>query len=73
MLARALASAPLFAFDTETDTTDEMTANLVGLSFAIGAGEAYLHSRRTQRDAEGDEPARQLPLEARDRRDCARR
>ncbi len=41
MLARALASAPLFAFDTETDTTDEMTANLVGLSFAIGAGEAY--------------------------------
>jgi DNA polymerase-1 len=62
VLARALASAPLFAFDTETDTTDEMTANLVGLSFAIGAGEAYYIPVGHGATPEGEEPARQLPL-----------
>ena len=62
VLARALASAALFAFDTETDTTDEMTANLVGLSFAIGAGEAYYIPVGHGTTADGEEPARQLPL-----------
>ena len=62
MLARALASAPLFAFDIETDTTDEMTANLVGLSFAIGAGEAYYIPVGHGATPDGEEPARQLPL-----------
>ena len=62
VLARALASAPLFAFDTETDTTDEMTANLVGLSFAIGAGEAYYIPVGHGATPEGEEQARQLPL-----------
>ncbi|HEY7094778.1 MAG TPA: DNA polymerase I [Ktedonobacterales bacterium] len=62
VLARALASAPLFAFDTETDTTDEMTANLVGLSFAIGAGEAYYIPVGHGATPDGEEPARQLPL-----------
>jgi DNA polymerase-1 len=62
VLARALAAAPLFAFDTETDTTDEMTANLVGLSFAIGAGEAYYIPVGHTATPEGDEPVRQLPL-----------
>ena len=38
-LAR-LASAELFAFDTETDRLDYMEAELVGVSFAIEAGEA---------------------------------
>ena len=41
VLARALAAAPLFAFDTETDGTDEIHANLVGMSFSSGEGEAY--------------------------------
>jgi DNA polymerase-1 len=62
VLARALASAPLFAFDTETDTTDEMTANLVGLSFAIGAGEAFYIPVGHGATPEGDTPAQQLPL-----------
>jgi len=62
VLARALASAPLFAFDTETDTTDEMTANLVGLSFAIGAGEAYYIPVGHRTTADGAEAPRQLPL-----------
>jgi DNA polymerase-1 len=62
VLARALASAPLFAFDTETDTTDEMTANLVGLSFAIGAGEAYYIPVGHGATPDGEEPARQPPL-----------
>ncbi len=32
--------APLVAFDTETDSLDYMSANLVGLSLAVGEGEA---------------------------------
>ncbi|CAM3957086.1 DNA polymerase I [Vibrio aerogenes CECT 7868] len=35
-----LKAASLFAFDTETDGLDYMTANLVGLSFATEEGEA---------------------------------
>ena len=35
-----LSVAPLFAFDTETDSLDYMQANIVGLSFAIEAGKA---------------------------------
>ncbi|PLR33592.1 DNA polymerase I [Chimaeribacter californicus] len=35
-----LSAAELFAFDTETDSLDTLTANLVGLSFAIEPGKA---------------------------------
>lgn len=35
-----LSEAPLFAFDTETTSIDAMQARLVGLSFAVTAGEA---------------------------------
>ncbi len=35
-----LKTAELIAFDTETDSLDYMVANLIGLSFAIGEGEA---------------------------------
>ena len=35
-----LAAAPLISFATETDSLDYMQAQLVGLSFAIGPGEA---------------------------------
>ncbi len=35
-----LKKAPLFAFDTETDSLDNVTANMVGLSFAIEPGVA---------------------------------
>ena len=35
-----LASAELFAFDTETDGLDYMQAKIVGVSFAVTAGEA---------------------------------
>jgi len=38
-LAR-LAAAPLISFDTETDSLDYLRARLVGLSFAVSAGEA---------------------------------
>ncbi|MCP1108247.1 DNA polymerase I [Serratia nevei] len=38
-LAR-LKKAEVFAFDTETDGLDTLTANLIGLSFAIAPGEA---------------------------------
>lgn len=35
-----LKKAPVFAFDTETDSLDTLTANLVGMSFAVTAGDA---------------------------------
>jgi DNA polymerase-1 len=63
VLARALASAKLFSFDTETDTTDEITARLVGLSFALGPGEAYYIPVGHTATPDGAEPARQLSLE----------
>ncbi|MGD8908389.1 MAG: DNA polymerase I [Chromatiales bacterium] len=37
---KRLRQAPLFAFDTETTSLDYMTAELVGLSFALEPGEA---------------------------------
>jgi DNA polymerase I len=35
-----LAAAPLISFDTETDSLDYMRARIVGVSFAVAAGEA---------------------------------
>ncbi|WP_092519513.1 DNA polymerase I [Xenorhabdus japonica] len=35
-----LKQAPAFSFDTETDGLDTLTANLVGMSFAIAVGES---------------------------------
>ncbi len=40
-LAEALSKAPVISFDTETTSTDEMTAGLVGISLAMKAGEGY--------------------------------
>ena len=40
-LARELESAPKFAFDTETTSTDARTARLVGMSFATAPGKAW--------------------------------
>ncbi|MDQ4430973.1 DNA polymerase I [Yokenella regensburgei] len=37
---KKLETAPLFAFDTETDSLDNISANMVGLSFAIEPGVA---------------------------------
>ena len=40
-LARELEGAEVIAFDTETTSTDEMQAELVGLSLAVREGEGY--------------------------------
>lgn len=40
-LAKKLKSQKLIAFDTETDSVDEVEANLVGASFSFKEGEAY--------------------------------
>jgi DNA polymerase I len=40
-LTKALAAARLISFDTETTSTDEMQANIVGISLAIQPGEGY--------------------------------
>jgi DNA polymerase-1 len=51
-LADNLKKQKVFAFDTETDSTDEVEANLVGASFCFKEGEAYYvpltHSERTE-------------------------
>ena len=61
VLARALASAEIFAFDLETDSTNELQAKIVGLSFALGAGEAFYIPVGHTTDSEGNPPAHQLP------------
>lgn len=40
-LVNRLESAPLFAFDTETDALDPLTAGIVGISFSATPHEAY--------------------------------
>jgi DNA polymerase-1 len=40
-LAEALSNASVISFDTETTSTDEMTASLVGISLAMKDGEGY--------------------------------
>jgi DNA polymerase I len=51
-LTKAMTAAPVISFDTETTSTDEMTANLVGISLAMKAGTGYYipvgHDRGTQ-------------------------
>ncbi len=61
VLARALASADIFAFDLETDSANELQAEIVGLSFSLGAGEAYYVPVGHIADVEGNPPARQIP------------
>ncbi|MHB8991814.1 MAG: DNA polymerase I, partial [Chloroflexota bacterium] len=76
-LVDTLRHAPIFAFDLETTGTDEMQAELVGLSFSATPGVAYYvpvgHLPPSTRrlgllpveGMEGDEePFRQLPLES---------
>jgi DNA polymerase I len=62
VLARALANADIFAFDLETDSASELQAQMVGLSFSLGAGEAYYIPVGHSADIEGNPPARQIPL-----------
>jgi DNA polymerase-1 len=40
-LAKELAAAKVISFDTETTSTEEMQANIVGISLAIQPGDAY--------------------------------
>ena len=55
-LVRALNAASVIAFDTETTSTDEMTAGLVGISSAVKDGEGYYLPV-------GHQAGAQLPLE----------
>ncbi len=62
VLARSLASAGMFAFDLETDSTNEMQAGIVGLSFSSGEGEAYYIPVGHTTTATGEEPGPQLAI-----------
>ncbi len=46
-LAKALASAKVISFDTETTSTEEMQANIVGISLSVQEGTGVLHSHRS--------------------------
>ena len=65
-LAEALQKAPVISFDTETTSTDEMTAGLVGISLASKEGEGYYipvgHNTKTQLPLEGVLSALRIPL-----------
>jgi DNA polymerase-1 len=61
-LTGALRASPIFSFDLETDAADEHHANIVGLSFAMGQGEAYYVPVGHQRDTSGEEPGPQLSV-----------
>ena len=61
-LANALRASSLFSFDLETDAPDEHHANIVGMSFAMGEGEAYYVPVGHLRDTAGEEPGPQLPV-----------
>src|SRR6185437_10062389 len=63
VLARSLARAGRFAFDTETNATDPFQANLVGISLSMGQAEAYYIPLGHVTTPAGEEPGRQLPLE----------
>ncbi len=62
VLIRSLAASTIFSLDLETDTVDEMTAGIVGISCSMGTGEAYYLPVGHSRMPDGTEPDRQLPL-----------
>lgn len=62
ILIRSLQAASIFAFDLETDTVDEMTASIVGISCSMGDGEAYYIPVGHTKTPDGAEPGPQLPL-----------
>jgi DNA polymerase I len=55
-LVRVLSKASSISFDTETTSTDEMTAGLVGISLAVASGQGYYIPV-------GHKAGAQLPLE----------
>jgi DNA polymerase I len=62
VLARALAAAPMVAFDLETDSTNEMHARIVGIALSLGQGEAFYIPVGHGELPDGTPPGRQLPL-----------
>jgi DNA polymerase-1 len=62
VLARSLVRAGRFAFDVETDSQDPVQANLVGISLALGEGEAFYIPVGHVTTPAGEAPGRQLDL-----------
>jgi DNA polymerase I len=62
VLVRSLQAAASFSFDLETDSVDEMSATVVGISCSMGAGEAYYIPVGHSRTPDGALPDPQLPL-----------
>lgn len=62
ILAQRLHDAGAFAMDIESTSEDPWHAQLVGLSFAMAAGEAYYLPVGHLQTIDGQEPGAQLPL-----------
>ncbi len=63
VLATSMRHADLVAFDVETDSTDDLHAHLVGISLALGAGEAFYIPVGHRATPTGEEPGPQLSLD----------
>src|SRR5205823_2357979 len=63
ILMKSLYDAGGFAFDTETSSEDPRHAELVGISCAAAAGEAYYIPVGHTSTFDGQEPDKQLPLQ----------
>ncbi len=63
VLAASMRHADLVAFDVETDSTDDLHAQLVGISLALGAGEAFYIPVGHRATPAGEEPGPQLSLD----------
>ena len=63
VLVHSLAHAKRFSFDTETDSVDEMRAQLVGISLSMGQAEAYYIPVGHTAAAVGDDQPTQLSIE----------
>lgn len=62
VLVSSMRRAGTFAFDLETDSTDEMLTNIVGISLSMGISEAYYLPVGHVTTPAGEAPPRQLDL-----------
>jgi DNA polymerase-1 len=62
ILVKSLQACGVFALDTETSSDEPRRAELVGISLAMAAGEAYYIPVGHTITVDGQEPGRQLPL-----------
>jgi DNA polymerase I len=63
VLASSLRQAGRFSVDVETDSTNPIRADLVGISISMGHSEAYYIPVGHKKTPQGEEPSRQLDID----------